>query len=409
MKLRTALFLTLFPVFLASTGYGKITGEILDEGGKGVPGLEIRFTPLDGGKAESAESKKKGRFFLPDLPRGTYRIDLVEADRFITVAEYRMKRGDGLSVGEGRFEGHPTEGVAGIVVAPQHDVVLTLHTAALDSDVARAQRLSFQAPALNSAVKHFNEGRLDEAIADAQKVAADEPDLGEAHYVLGLSLEKAGRLAEAEAALLRALELDPDRPGIRSVTGEVSMRLAEKLEAAGDPGASAAYARASSSLQSALEKETVSRTLLLSLAASLDRAGDHDALLPVLEKLIATDPTDLSSRLRAASLYSGRGDHDQAMRLLSDIPDTEKKTAITLFNIAVRLEDEGSSDTALLAARRAEEIDPELPHPKRLIAQVLLARGEHEEAAEAIRGYLAVAGEEPEAETFRRILEQISE
>jgi Flp pilus assembly protein TadD len=68
----------------------------------------------------------------------------------------------------------------------------------------------------------------------------------------------------------------------------------------------------------------------------------------------------------------------------------------------------GDIDGSLLAATRATEIDPDLPHPYRLLAQIRLGRGEPDEASAAIRRFLELAPDDPEAEVYRRILENLT-
>ena len=80
---------------------------------------------------------------------------------------------------------------------------------------------------------------------------------------------------------------------------------------------------------------------------------------------------------------------------------------MTLFNVAVRADEDGDRDSALLLAQRAAELDPELAHPRQLIAQLLLAKGDMEGAKEAIRAFLELAPDSPDAETYRSILGQL--
>ena len=56
----------------------------------------------------------------------------------------------------------------------------------------------------------------------------------------------------------------------------------------------------------------------------------------------------------------------------------------------------------------ATEIDPELSHPYRLLAQIRLGRGETEAAATAIRRFLELAPDDAEAGVYRQILENLT-
>jgi tetratricopeptide (TPR) repeat protein len=53
-------------------------------------------------------------------------------------------------------------------------------------------------------------GKLPEAVEQYQHALRSEPDYVEAHYNLGLALEKLGRTPEAIAEYQQALKLQPD-------------------------------------------------------------------------------------------------------------------------------------------------------------------------------------------------------
>src|SRR5262249_23474210 len=55
-----------------------------------------------------------------------------------------------------------------------------------------------------------DQGRLAEAEAALRKAIDLQPDYAQAHYNLGLALRNQGKLAEAEAAFRKAIELQPD-------------------------------------------------------------------------------------------------------------------------------------------------------------------------------------------------------
>ena len=65
---------------------------------------------------------------------------------------------------------------------------------------------------LDAANEHLAAGRLDEALAAYEKVAAAAPDLPEVHHNIGLAARKKGDLARAEMEFRKAAELDPDFP-----------------------------------------------------------------------------------------------------------------------------------------------------------------------------------------------------
>ena len=358
---------------------GRVTGKIVDTEGKAVGNLTLRFTSL--GEDETSRTidvRKKGNFGASGLPGGRYRVELVESELFVTRVEFELRRADGLTMGSGQIDGHPRDGVAGVPVSDLNEVRLTLVVAPKQSTEARDRELSFAAAELNAAAELYNQAEYEQAIDEANRLLAGNPGLGEAHYVHGVSLGKLGRHAEAASALQLAAVRIPDYPHIWAALGEILLNLAaeHELHDAQDE-ARQAYAGAAEALTRAVERDPDSLPLQINLAAALDRSGADDRLLSVLEQILEQDPAHLPSRLRLAGLYSGQGRHDDAMTLLGEIPSTEKRAAVTIYNIAVGLNDDGDIDGSLLAARRAAEIDPQLPQPRRLIAQILLGQGDH--------------------------------
>jgi len=62
----------------------------------------------------------------------------------------------------------------------------------------------------NRALALFAGRRFDDALRAAQEALARDDSLPDAHYALGLALERAARFAAADSAFSRAAELDPD-------------------------------------------------------------------------------------------------------------------------------------------------------------------------------------------------------
>ena len=62
---------------------------------------------------------------------------------------------------------------------------------------------------LNIGIKHYNEKKLDEAIAEFDRVVRENPTLGDAYYYRGLAYLASGKTAEAKADFQKLIELDP--------------------------------------------------------------------------------------------------------------------------------------------------------------------------------------------------------
>jgi tetratricopeptide (TPR) repeat protein len=63
---------------------------------------------------------------------------------------------------------------------------------------------------LNLGINRYNEGKMEEALAQFERVVEEHPTLGPAYYYRGLALLGLGKTAEAKADFEKFLELDPN-------------------------------------------------------------------------------------------------------------------------------------------------------------------------------------------------------
>jgi tetratricopeptide (TPR) repeat protein len=62
---------------------------------------------------------------------------------------------------------------------------------------------------LNIGIKYYNDGKLDDALAEFNKVVGENPNLPDAYYYRGLAFLALSKSAEAKADFQKLLELDP--------------------------------------------------------------------------------------------------------------------------------------------------------------------------------------------------------
>ncbi len=390
-------------------GPAQVGGKVEDGDGRPVKGLTIRFVPADGGAAREVTTRKNGRFAQRGLPPGKYILETADSESFfISTLEFQLKNSQGLTVGKGNMDGHPEKGAGPVPFSGRNELIFSLVVAGRESEQAEGKTLAFAATELNESVKQYEKGKFDRVVELTEAILADNPDLAEAHYMQGIALQGLGKHADAVPPLERAVERIPDHPGIWGVLGNSLLTHAEEL-AEGDDAetARAWHVRAADALTVAVERDPAATGLRVDLAKSLDAFDAHDRLIPVLEQILEEQPSNVQAQLRLASVYAGSGKYDQAVALAETIPTTVKRAAVTIYNIAVQLNDGGDTERSLWAARRAAEIDPELTHPQRLLVQLSIGSGDHPAAAQAIRRFLELAPDDPEAETYRRILAQI--
>ncbi|HEX6865093.1 MAG TPA: tetratricopeptide repeat protein, partial [Thermoanaerobaculia bacterium] len=62
---------------------------------------------------------------------------------------------------------------------------------------------------LNLGIKHYNDGKMPEALEEFNRVVTENPNLPDAYYYRGLAFLASGKSAEAKADFQKLLELDP--------------------------------------------------------------------------------------------------------------------------------------------------------------------------------------------------------
>jgi tetratricopeptide (TPR) repeat protein len=113
---------------------------------------------------------------------------------------------------------------------------------------------------LNLAIALLYAGKPEEAVTEAQAVAAKSPELPQAHYVIGLIARAQGRQEDAIAAFERVIKLDPADAGSRINLGQVFTQERRFNEAI-------------PLLKEALAAEPFNATAAYGLATALTRSG----------------------------------------------------------------------------------------------------------------------------------------
>ena len=111
----------------------------------------------------------------------------------------------------------------------QFDEAIQSFTRAIELN--RRQEKPSAWPPLNLAVSLISLNRLDEAVARLHEALSYNPKFPQAHYQLGLVLEKERKFEEAIAPLQRDMELDPLYPEPHYTLGRIYQREGKREEA----------------------------------------------------------------------------------------------------------------------------------------------------------------------------------
>lgn len=132
---------------------------------------------------------------------------------------------------------------------------------------------------LHRATKRFEEavGAYDAAIG---RIGTPEDRHWLVYYSRGVALEQSGRWQEAEADLLRALDLAPDQPYLLNYLGYSWVDRGVNLE------------RAKAMIARAVELRPTDGYIVDSLGWALYRLGDHEGAVAQLERAVELQPLD---------------------------------------------------------------------------------------------------------------------
>jgi tetratricopeptide (TPR) repeat protein len=262
---------------------------------------------------------------------------------------------------------------------------------------------------LRKATYAFSEDRVDEAIAHVQEALAEDPEIVEAHRLLGMFYEKAGRPEEGIEAYERALELDPEHQA--ALFGlAVAHRKAGRLE------------EAEIGFERAHEIDPRDGKVLLQLADIRMLQKRLDEAEETLRKALNLEVDQPKYRLKLGECYIEMERYADAERVIREALEEQPDLPRAHFNLALAYESRGQIERAvaeyeaelaqtpgafkaafnlgklLMRARPQEartrfresvEWNPEFGMGYLYLAKTLLDTGELEEAEEAAKKGLA--------------------
>lgn len=243
---------------------------------------------------------------------------------------------------------------------------------------------SWSAPARLRSLVHEAEGELTAALATLERAVRIEPLDAINHGFLGDLLLKLGRPADACAALVRAIDLDP-------AYGWAWAALSENEAAGGCAGRALELARA----HAARRKADVRAQL--NLARQLDGAGQGDERLEALERAVAADPHHGEANDSLAAHLAASGRIAEA-RAACDPPAFGGRPPTILRLRRARIEArETGLERGITALRELLRAEPRHEYALELLAQWLQETGRVEESVVEAERLVGIAPGSPSA------------
>lgn len=255
------------------------------------------------------------------------------------------------------------------------------------------------------AAEHFRGGRLAEAEAALRRALADDPDRGDWRFNLAVTLDAAGRLEAALEAMRHAVRLLPRRGEVRLAEASLLARLDRPEQALASLAAATACDRRlepawahrielldrldrfeDAETEFYLAQQDLERMplVLVSMGDALARRGRHERAAWCFGEALRHEPGAARVRPRLARSLAARGSLEAAVRLLLDElrthGDDGAEDARLLEECADLLVALRRPHEALEFLRRAAERAPATASPRAKAGLLLGAAGRFEEA-----------------------------
>lgn len=206
-------------------------------------------------------------------------------------------------------------------------------------------------------------GRRADAIPILLAVGRDDHDYGECRALAAELLARAGRVAEARAAIEQALALAPRDPGL-----VISRALVSEL--AGHPAEARAILRAALDARAGGEND-----LLYALAGLEDRQGNPDGAVALAERILAHQPDHAAALNFIGFSLADRGrDLPRAERLLQRALDLAPSDGYVLDSMGWLRFRQGRLAQGQELLERAARLAPAEPEILWHLGELLLAR-----------------------------------
>jgi tetratricopeptide (TPR) repeat protein len=179
----------------ASAQTGGVRGKIVDESGKPMDGVTVVLDSPEGLGTVTLKTNSKGEFFSIGMRPGDYTVKATKDKLSASLRRVHIGLGD-----------------------PTNIETLTMRSGAAAADMsaeeaAKAKKKQEELQtAFRSAQAAADAGNFDDAIAQFTKVAGEAPKCTVCYLHIGEVNAKKGDVAAAEAAYLKAIDMEPTSP-----------------------------------------------------------------------------------------------------------------------------------------------------------------------------------------------------
>lgn len=383
--------LVALPAAAQRPGAATFEGTVATADGTPVAEAEVSaITSPERGGTKSVKTKKDGRFKIPFLNPGPYRLAVRKGDLQLGALHVVVKNirkevtfdGD-VAVAEGR-----TAEEMGIESSSEVEFKATLGPPLAQAAVAGEPA---GPDVMAEAGQAIREARFADADAALTKFLESSPDDPAALYLLGVSALQSGRASEAKTHLERALELNPAQPGVRA-------QLATAWYESGNKD------KAVELLKEEVDLSPGEAAPVVNLGIVLEDLGRKEEAAQAFERAIVLAPAEPGAYLELVSLYTDLGREADAEAVLTRLEAVAKPDPKRWFNIGANYSNRGDEAKAELAYRKSLEVDPGFPEGNRELGFTLLRKGDMKGAIGYLETYLKLRPDAPDKKEVQEML-----
>jgi len=229
----------------------------------------------------------------------------------------------------------------------------------------------------NLGLDYFQQGRMDEAIAQFQKALAIQTNDSHAHHNLGLVYFQQDRMDEAIAEIQTALAIEPDYASAHNNLGLIYSRLGRLDEAI------AQYQKALTIARNVAEYH-------YNLGNALLRRDRPDEAIAQYQQALAVDPDDAKIHCNLGNALQRRGRLDEAIAQYQRALTITPNVADVRCNLGNALLQRGRLSEAIAQYQRALVISPTFAKAHCNLGNALLQQGRLNEAITEYQTALAI-------------------
>ncbi len=374
---------------------GKVSGTVKDAAGTPLPDVAIRLEPVKSGEPALATKTKK---------KGQYLFALVRAGKYNLTASAEGQRVSEIAVVQRSVEGQtkfnkngpvaPGEPLPTLDIAGTDTVVYDL---VLASDSAGSGSFGTGVPLLGSGqvVELIQAGDLTRARTEIARILAADPTNASMLYLQAYAEMQAGEVDTAIRSADALLAASPGFAGAHLLRGTL---LEKKSDIDG------AFAEYRTEAETATEP-TVQRDAWIRIAILAQAQGRSEEHLAALRKIIALDPANVVAYGQLVDRYTQAGDVDALAALLVSAPDEVRNDPMVHFNLGAALYNQDKAEGAAQEFQKVIELKPDQADAYQHLGFCRVKLGDYAGAITAIRKYLELVPQAPDAADMRALVE----